>query len=294
MTKEFYQIFLNYLSEKELIRLYSNLRKRNFSVKGFLKKRPPIELLAPQLAKKEHILLDVLEEFYQSDFDNRESATQAFSPDSAIKCLSFFVKNKIDDEKFLLSLIETRETKPVEQEHSLGKNKVAKKEEGFREKYLSEHRELLKLKSDFKKIQEENKNLELALCKKEDALGVAEDKIQYLQNLFENTSATIESLKKRINELEKIKNKEQQQKPSILIITDKTQYISPHIHILTYENISELDEIAENFPEIWFVENDLPFPTKRKLKKREDIRKKLRSFSTKRKMLEYAEQRREK
>ncbi|MCI9128133.1 MAG: hypothetical protein HFG28_13385 [Eubacterium sp.] len=294
MTKGFYISFLNYISPKELKRLYSYLSRQKLSVKGFPpNKTPPTTMLAPQISKNEKVFFDVLEAFYIPSFDNCDAAAHSFAPDTAVTCLAYFVKSGMTNEPFLLSLLEKKDAAQEETQLSPETGRSKKKSGEFREKYLSTRRELLQLRKDYEKIQAENTGLKSELLEQRDKLGLAEETLRHFE---EESATTIHQLKSRVRELENIIIEHQPintvQTVSILVIMDTDRTDDLGIDILTYDNISKLFELADQYDEILLVINDLPFSVIRKIHKIDTIQEKLIKFSTKQEMLEYAKQRR--
>lgn len=295
MTKDFYTCFLSYVSPKELKKLYSNLCKQKISVRGFTpNKAPPAIILAPQIAKNERAFFDVLEKTYTPNFESNDDATNSFSPDMAVICLTYFVRSGLTDEAFLMSLLSKEEA--VQEEFQLppetGRGK--KKAEEFRKKYLSTRRELQQLKDDYIKLQAETASLKVELREKSNELDSVRGEFLHFEK---ESSLTVDQLKKYICELEERVIEYQSASPiqtaSILLIMDTDKADGLGIDILTYDNISKLFEISGKYDEILMVINDLPFAINRKIRKINAIQEKLVTFSTKQEMLEYAKQRRE-
>lgn len=294
MTKSFYTSFLNYISPRELKKLYANLSRQKISVNGFPpNKKLPSAQLASQIAKNKKAFFEVLEEFYTTTFDSYDHAAQSFSPDTAVICLAYFVKNGMMDEAFFMSLLETDAPAPEEIKLPQEDGKSKKKAEGFREKYLSIRRELIQLKNDCAKLQTDNAALHLALAEKENELQSIKSAFQQFQD---ESAVTVNSLKMRVRELEnsiiEYQSTNTVQMVSILALIGTDESDKLGIDILTYDNISKLFEIADKYDEILSIKNDLPFSVMRKIHKTDTIRRKLISFSTKQEMLEYAKQRR--
>lgn len=294
VTKNFYTSFLNYISQKEIKKLYSNLSKHKLFVKGFPpNKLPPTTILAPQIAKSEKAFFDILKECYTPTFNNRDDATKSFTPDIAVTCLTYFVKIGMPDESFLMSLLEKKEAIQEKIQLSPETGKAKKKTEEFRVKYLSAHRELQQLKKDYKKLQVENTTLKSELSKATNTLNLVKE--TFRQN-EEKTESIINQLKSRISELEdtiiKYQPTNTAQEVSTLIIMDIDRTDNLGIDILTYDNISKLFELADKYDEILLVINDLPFSIRRKIHKIETVQGKVIKFSTKQEMLEYVKQRR--
>lgn len=294
MTKEFYTSFLNYIGPKELRKLYLNLREQKLPFKGFSsgKKTPPIEMLAPQIAKSEKIFFNVLEEQYVPAFDNCDDATNSFTPDTAVTCLTYFVKSGMADESFLTSLM-TKGAKQEPTQFSTKAGKAERKTEEFREKYLSTRRELLQVKENYAKLQSENTSLKSELAATSSELNIAKEKLQRFEK---ESSATVDQLKKHIQELEESISKYQLtnsiQSAPILLMMDADESIELDVDTLTYDNISKLFEVIDKYDEILLVINDVPFAIKRKIQKIDALQDKLVTFSTKQEMIEYAKQRR--
>lgn len=294
MTKDFYTKFLNYISPKELKKLYSYLCKKKLSVKGFTPpKTPKAQMLAPLITKNEKIFFDVLKESYIPSFNNDDDVANTFSPDMAVTCLAYFVKSEVIDESFLMSLLERKEITQEEVPLLAETGKVKKKAEEFREKYLSARRELLQLRQDYKTLQAENTKLRLELSAETDNLNLARESLRQFE---EESESTIEQLKCRISELESTITEYQpastDRVPAILIIIDTDEAYELGMDVLKYDDILKLLEIADRYDEILLVINNLPFSAKRKIYKIDAIQDKLVTFSTKQKMLEYAKQRR--
>lgn len=294
MTKDFYTSFLNYISPKELKKLYSNLCKQKLSVNGFTPpKTPKATILAPQIAKNEKIFFDVLEKFYAPNFDNCDDATNSFTPDTAVTCLTYFMKSGMTDEAFLVSLLGkgTALQEKVQLPQETGKSK--KKAEEFREKYLSTRRELLQLKNNYTKLQTENASLKTELSRKSSELDSVRETFRHFE---EKSLSAIDQLKRRVQELEESISEYQTahtvQAVSILLIMDTDESDGLGVDTLTYDNISKLFEVIDKYDEILLVINDIPFTLKRKIHKVATLQEKLVTFSTKQEMLEYAKQRR--
>ena len=294
MTKDFYTEFLNYISPKELKKLYSHLCKKKLSVKGFTPpKTPKAQMLAPLITKNEKIFFDVLKESYIPSFNNDDDVANTFSPDMAVTCLAYFVKSEVIDESFLMSLLERKEITQEEVPLLPETGKAKKKAEEFREKYLSARRELLQLRQDYKTLQAENTKLRLELSAETDNLNLARESLRQFE---EESESTIEQLKCRISDLESTITEYQpastDRVSAILIIMDTDEAYELGMDVLKYDDILKLLEIADRYDEILLVINDLPFSAKRKIYKIDAIQDKLVTFSTKQKMLEYAKQRR--
>ena len=296
MTKDFYTSFLNYISQKELKRLYSNLSKsrQKLSVNGFPpNKTPPIASLAHEITRREKAFFDVLEESYSPVFDSCDDAIKVFSPDMAVTCLVYLIKNGMTDETLLSSLLEkgTAVQEKVQLPQETGKSK--KKAEEFREKYLSTRRELLQLKNNYTNLQTENASLKTELSRKSSELDSVRETFRHFE---EKSLSAIDQLKGRVQELEESISEYQTahtvQAASILLIVDMDESDGLGVDTLTYDNISKLFEIIDKYDEILLVINDIPFTIKRKIHKVATLQEKLVTFSTKQEMLEYAKQRR--
>lgn len=114
---------------------------------------------------------------------------------------------------------------------------------------------------------------------------------------FEKESAsTVNHLKCRISELESAiiehQPKNTIQVVSILIIMETSGSDDIGVDVLAYDSISKLFKLADKYDEILLVTNDLPFSVIRKIHKIDTIQGKLKKFSTKQEMLEYAKLRR--
>lgn len=294
MTKEFYTSFLNYISQKELKKLYSYLYKKKLSVNGYTPpKMPKTIMLAPQIVKREKVFFDVLEESYTPNFDNCDDAIVAFAPDTAVTCLNYLVKNGMTDETFLMSLLEKQEAAREEIQSSPEPGRAKKKAEEFREKYLSTRRELIQLREYYEKLQVEHMKLKAVLYEERNKLNLAREALRHFE---EESASTISRLKSRVSELENaiIEYQPASTVPmvSILIIMDIEETDDLGIDVLTYDHISKLVELANKYDEILLVTNDLPFSVKRKVHKVNTIQGKLKNFPTRREMFEYAKQRR--
>lgn len=250
-------------------------------------------MLATEITKSEKTFFKVLEEFYLPAFDNSDAATQSFSPDTAVICLAYFVKNGMMDEAFLMSLLEVDDTVQNEIKALSGDGKSKKKAEEFREKYLSTRREFLQLQEKYSELQADNLALQSALIAKQDELKSTKDAFQHFQ---EESLTRINKFQKRIQELENCIAEYQavdiNQTPTILLIMDTDKFSETGTDILTYDNILRLSGIADRYHEILLVVNDLPFSVRRKIYKIDKIREKLITFSTKQEMIEYVRQRR--
>lgn len=292
MTKDFYTSFLNYISQKELKKLYSSLSKQKFSVKGFPpNKTPPATMLAHLIAKREKAFFDILEESYSIDFDSCDDATNAFTPDTAVTCLAYLIKSGMTDETFLIPLLEKEDDIREEIQASPETGKAKKKAEGFREKYLSTRREFLQLREDYEELQIENTKLKSELSEEANKLTLVREELRQFE---EESESTITQLRGQISELENTIIEYQQtskvQVAPVLIIMDADESDELGIDILPYDNILKLLEIADKYDKILLVINDLPFSVKRKIYKIDTTQEKLVTFSTKQEMLEYAKQ----
>jgi len=249
--------------------------------------------LASQIAKREKAFFDILEKSYTPNFNNCDDAINSFTPDVAVICLTYLVKNGLPDEAFLMPLLEKKAVVQETIQLSPETGKAKKKAEGFREKYLSTRRELLQLRDDYAKLQAENTSLKSELCEKGNELNLAKETHRRFE---EQSSSAVDQLKRRIQELEEsiIEHQPENtiQTVSILLIIDTAETDGLGIDTLTYDNISKLFEVADKYDEILLVMNDLPFSVMRKIHKIDTIQEKLIKFSTKQEMIEYAKQRR--
>ena len=300
MTKEFYTKFLSYISSKELKKLYSNLCRKKISVNGFQANKTSANAviaikLAPEIVKKERVFFDVLEEFYTPVYDSRSEAANSFTPDTAVTCLTYFVKSKMadTDEDFIVSLMEGKEI-PTEKIQIVPETEKSKKKaEEFREKYLSTRRELIQISSDYTKLQKEKELLKSELYERNNELDRVRETLHALE---EESSIAVDQLKEYIKKLEK-KISEYQlanavQAIPVLLIMDTEEFNGLGVDTITYDNVSKLIELAGEYDEILLVINDLPFATKRKIQKIDALQKKIVTFSTKQEMLEYVKRRR--
>lgn len=292
MTKDFYTSFLNYISPKELKKLYSSLSRQKFSVKGFSpNKTPPTTMLAPLIAKREKAFFDILEESCTTDFDSCDDATNAFTPDTAVTCLAYLIKSGMTDETFLIPLLEKEDDIREEIQASPETGKAKKKAEEFREKYLSTRRELLQLREDYKELQIASAKLKSELSEEANKLSLAREELRQFEK---ESEATITQLRSKISELERTIIGYQQTSTSqvapVLIIMDADKSDDLGIDILSYDNILNLLEIADKYDKVLLVINDIPFSVNRKIYRIDAIQEKLVTFSTKQEMLEYAKQ----
>lgn len=293
MTKDFYASFLNYISPKELKKLYSNLCKQKLFVNGYTPpKTPKAMLLAPLIAKNEKIFFNVLEKFYTPSFDNCDDATNVFAPDTAVTCLAYLVKNRMIDETFLMSLLEKNEDIREEIQVPPETGKVKKKAEEFREKYLSTRRKLLQVEEENAKLRLENADLKSTLETKANDLSSAIAEFQLLKSESERT---INLLTKRVRELESDSISQEMdlnQDQRVLIILGTEELVLPeitslNIDILSCENMTKLKDIIDNYDGICVLESDIPFSAKRKLRRVEGIGGKVQAFSSKSDMITY-------
>lgn len=99
MTEKIYCAFLDYLSSKEKQKLCVNLQKREVRVNGFrMIKDVPSKILALHISKNEKAFFKILQECYTQTFADQNEAIKAFSPDTAVLCLTYFLcKNSVDE-----------------------------------------------------------------------------------------------------------------------------------------------------------------------------------------------------
>ena len=336
MTDKFYCAFLDYLSIKEKQSLCGNLQKRNIRVKGFrMTKDIPSKILAPHIARNERSFFKILLECYKPTYADRDAAVDAFSPDTAVLCLTYFVRENIADEDFLNSLFQKASNTPVEPKESTSESKLQKKYEEFRQKYLAAHKEAEHLKKELEAEKKESHRLSELLSSKETdvenlqaeihAHGIAQNELQQAQRDLEKMKKenqdllallsaqdtmisdlraeidakvtehheTVAALTQCISELEAKKVEHTNTTPHpdrriLILVSDESECVNG-ANSLPYSKIPQLSEIHEDYTEILFVTNDLPFHLKRRIHKMSDIQSKIHTFSTKSELLEYIE-----
>ena len=295
----------------------------------------PSRILASHIAKNERSFFKIIQDCYKPTYMNRDAAVEAFSPDTAVTGLTYFVRENIADEDFFNSLLQKTADRPAEPKASSADSKIQKKYEEFRQKYLTSRRELEQVKKELDVAKKENQRLsELLSVKETEAVnlqtelhnrGIAHIELQQARRdmeqvkkdnqdlavslsakdtLIVNLRAEIEAktiqhndevaaLTQLISELES-KNAEstnldaRSDRRILILVSDETEGVIGAAS-LPFCKIPQLVEIHEEYTEILFVTNDLPFHLKRRIHKMSDIQNKIHTFSTKSDLLEYIE-----
>lgn len=294
MTDKFYLRLLEYINQKEKQSLIRIFQKKRVRIDGFrMNTDIPPKLLATYLAKNEKYFFKILQEFYTPSYADKDAAVNAFTSDTAILCFTYFVNNEDLDETFLTSLMGSQSIIPNENIPLSLDKKAQKKSDEFRQKYLSDHKELLKVKQELESALQHVRTLQKALEEKDKELNIVQDKVQYIQNDHQNTC---KALNGRINELEGVIHLQEQLANSLknrmlVLLKDEAENCKG-INTLAYGQIAKLITIVNDYSEILFVANDIPFSAKRQINKIDGILEKLHSFSTMGELREYIEKRR--
>lgn len=322
MTKELYVSFLNYLSPKELKRLYSNLLKCSISVKGFRGQPPPTIMLANHIVRNEKAFYESINRFYPPTFSNKDEAIAAFTPDHAVTCLAFFQKEGVD-ETLLSQLLVDRIHVSLQDESNIvdEKGKTIKKEDKFREKYMAERRERQRIEQEYEELRRKHEQLQaeeikwkLATIQTEQSRQDVEKEISLLkhenvelQNELLQRKKSEDKAEEKQREMEvKIQELEEQivqlksrsvpantekiaEDKDILLLAEDNREVHNGVKVLTYDHISELKDIAAKYQMIIYVQSDIPFSVKRKLERLKSVALKLHAFKTKGEMIEYIE-----
>lgn len=316
--------------------LCSNLQKRNVRINGFrMNKEIPSRILASHIAKNERSFFKILQECYKPTYMNRDAAMEAFSPDTAVLGLTYFVCENITDEDFLNSLLQKTVNSSAEPVASSADSKIQKKYEEFRQKYLTAHRELEQVKKELDTEKKENQRLRELLSARETEAetlqtelhnrGIEHIELQQTRRDLEQVKkdyqdlaaslsakdtlivdlrAEIEAktihhndevavLTQLISELES-KNAERANVDAradrriLVLVSDETELITG-ADSLPFNKIPQLIEIHEDYTDILFIKNDLPFYLRRCIHKMSSVQDKLHAFATKVQLMEYIE-----
>lgn len=293
MTEQSYRDFLDYLSRKEKQTLCSHLEKR-FKVNGFRSVNTvPHKILAQVLAKNELKLFNLLQDCYSPTFANKDEAIGAFTPDTAVLCFTYFVKESILDENTLMQLLQKQEPSAVIPGQLVSDNRFQKKTDEFRKKYLATYKVLTETKERLESVQRENTELKKEINQKEQALSALENKMLSVNAEREREN---EALKRGIDELKKYIQEQdriiEQHETQSLVLLKENDINIPGVTVLLYDDITQLTSVINNFSELLFVANDLPFRVKRHIYKYEILKEKMHVFSTNNELLEYLGKRR--
>ena len=204
MTEKFYCAFLDYLSAKEKQTLCGNLQKRNVRIKGFrLNKDIPSKVLAKHITKNETSFFKILKESYKPTYTDRNVAREAFSPDTAVVGLTYFVHENIFDEEFLISLLQKPVSSSDNQKVSISDTKTQKKYEEFRQKYLAAHKELEQVKKELEEEKKENQRLN-------ELLSVHATETEKLRTESRNSNIDYREFQQNRIELERVRKENQE------------------------------------------------------------------------------------
>lgn len=291
MTELFYCKLLDYISPKEKQNLCSIMQKRKAQIRGYsMLKNVPTLRLARFIAQNEHKFFKTLDEFYSPVYTDYKQAIEDFSPNTAINCFVYFLKNQKIDEEFLFSLMEKKElTVPVESSPPIPSKKTQKKYEEFRQKYLVAYKELEQLKSKLSNFEKDNIELKSLLTQQEQSYMLLQTELDETKQSYVTEVCL---LKKHIEYLENILNQKNTEidNPikSFIILTEDTFDING-VTPLPFDKVSQLSDMVKTHQKLLFVTNNLPFHIKRIIYKIEGIQDKIQTFSTKADMIEYIE-----
>lgn len=292
VTDNFYTDLLTYISLKAKQQLCAVLQKNGVRIKGFrLSRDIPSKILANYLARNEVSFHKLLIKSYKHDFNSKDEAVQAFSPDNAIMCLTYFLNIGENDEEFFLNLISSTETKNIKQEE-IKVSKEKKKSDEFRNKYIEAQKNVIQLEKQLvtanNQINQQEKiikeyEMEILSIKEEIIkLNAQNDLIcnDYRNRILELESIIVESSVSKKN----VQNK-------IVVIQKDLSDMGEGVCVVCYDQIGLLYEISHQYSEILFVANELPFPVKRQIYKIQDVQNKFHVFKTKSELQSYIEKR---
>lgn len=291
MTEKFYRALLDYISPKEKKNLCSILQKRKMQINGFgMLKDVPAKILAPVIARNENKFLKILQESYSPTYVDQGEAVKAFSPNTAVDVLTYFWNEQNVDEELLMSLLTKAEepttSSPVPPPAS---NKAQKKADEFRQKYLAANRDLEQTKNLVEELRSENEGLKNELASKDQAivqlqLELEQNRILHKQEIT-HLDGRIEELEKALGALDDSDDCQ----PEVFLILSKSECRIPGAVTLQFEEISKLPDMIDNYQELLFVANDLPFHIKRSVNKIAGIQRKTHAFLTSIELREYIE-----
>ena len=297
MTEKFYRAFWDYMSPKAKRDLCSILQKRKVQINGFgMVKDAPAKMMAPVIAKNENRFLKILQESYSPTYANQEEAVGSIAPDTVVDVLTYFSNEQNLDEDLLMSLLTKAEETTTPHPVLPASNKAQKKADGFRQKYLAANRELEQMETSMEELKSEIEDLKDDLISKDQAIESKDQMIAQLrQELEENKvlhQQEIADLAGRIEELERVLwslDDNDECSPEKFLVLSKSECHIPGAVTLQFEEISKIPDMIDDYQELLFVANDLPFHIKRTVNKLAGIQSKTHAFMTGIELREYIE-----
>lgn len=289
MTQDFYCKFLEYLSPKDRSVLLGHIQKHKIRINGFRTiEDVPSRLLAANFTKNEKILFEILRECYPTTYTNEEEAINDFSPDSAVACFAYLIQvNKVDEIK-LISLMETNSIEIPTPNVVVANDKDKKKSDEFRRKYLVVYKELEQAKEQLRDSNEENQNLRIELESQKQKMTLLKKDMECRDKEYKET---VSSMQEKIDKLEKECSRLSRityvQSRKILVISSSLQQSFTGVMVLPYERITELNYMINDYSEILYVPNDMPFSNRRYIQKLNNIQEKLHLFGTYAELIDY-------
>lgn len=294
MTQDFYCKFLEYLSPKDRSVLLGHIQKHKIRINGFRTiEDVPSRLLAANFTKNEKIFFEILRECYPTTYTNEEEAINDFSPDSAVACFAYLIQvNKVDEIK-LISLMETNSIEIPTPNVVVANDKDKKKSDEFRRKYLVVYKELEQAKKQLRDLNEENQNLRIELESQKQKMTLLKKDMECRdkehKEIVSSMQEKIDKLEKECSELSRIAHV---QSRKVLVISNSLQQSFTGVVILPYDRITELNYMLNDYSEILYVPNDMPFSNRRYIQKLSNIQEKLHRFYAHTELVDYLENRR--
>ena len=291
MTEKFYCTLLEYISPKEKQTLCSILQKRKVQVNGYgMLKNAPVPLLAKMIAKNEEKFIKILKESYSPEYTDQHQAIDMLSPSTAVTCLTYLLEEQCADEELLLSLMTKQQShnqaEAVVQPTSA---RTQKKYEEFRQKYLTANREIEQMKSKIEELERAKTQLHAQIEHQNSTILCLQKELTDEKVLHEEDTL---SLRRKIEYLEftlsntQIDNKSQVNE---VIVLSQESCPVPGVTTLAIDDVYKLSEIIDDYRELLFVANDLPFHVRRLVNKLTGAQGKLHTFSTNAELIEYLE-----
>jgi len=294
MTKEYYNNFLSYLSEKERSLLILQLQRANIQVKGFrLNKNIPNGVLSQWIEKNEDTFIRVLMGYRTPLYASKEEVIEGFSPDTAIDGFLYLMQKQQTDElllgeiseKLAVAIEEIKIDKPP-----IVERKVDKRADDFRKKYLITRKELDAVKTEMKLVLEENQKLKIQVEEGINRLIVIQEELSYRTQAYDKQETM---MRRQISELEsslsRLTRTVRLQERKILVLTDGREVVPQGVAAIPIQQFKKHSTTMRNFSEILYVPSSLTFSVKRQIEKADEIQGKIHEFSTWSELMKYIE-----